>query len=104
VLVKAILEEITVYWMSLAWILKGVMEVMRVFFYRFIWSRKKEKKKLCFGFVEEASPTKSKGRREPKEPISLFQIHIRKNKLEVNPRNRDVGTYCENQKYYGGMD
>jgi len=36
VLVKSVLEEIPVYWMSLAWIVKGILEKAR---------------KLCFKFL-----------------------------------------------------
>ena len=40
VLVKLVLEAIPVYWMSLAWIPKGIMEVARIICFMFLWSGK----------------------------------------------------------------
>ena len=42
VLVKAVLEAIPVYWMSLTWIPKGILESIRRICFRFLWSGKKE--------------------------------------------------------------
>jgi len=42
VLVKAVLEAIPVYWMSLSWIPKGTLELIRRIFFRFLWSGMKE--------------------------------------------------------------
>ena len=42
VLVKAVLEAISVYWMSLSWIPKGILERIRRICFRFLWSGKKE--------------------------------------------------------------
>jgi len=42
VLVKAVLEAIPVYWMSLAWIPKGTLEAVRKICFRFLWSGKSD--------------------------------------------------------------
>ena len=42
VLVKAVLEAILVYWMSLSWIPKGILERIRRICFKFLWSGKKE--------------------------------------------------------------
>jgi hypothetical protein len=42
VLVKSVLEAIPVYWMSLSWIPKGILEAARKLTFRFLWSGKKE--------------------------------------------------------------
>jgi hypothetical protein len=42
VLVKSMLESIPVYWMSLSWIPKGILEAARKLTFRFLWSGKKE--------------------------------------------------------------
>jgi len=42
VLVKSVLEAIPVYWMSLAWIPKGILESIRRICFRFLWSGKKD--------------------------------------------------------------
>jgi len=47
VLVKSVLEAIPVYWMSLSWIPKGILEKIRRLCFRFLWSGKK---------VEEVTP------------------------------------------------
>lgn len=44
VLVKAVLEVLPVYWMSLSWIQKGILEVIRRLCCRFIWSECKDRK------------------------------------------------------------
>jgi len=41
-LVKSVLEAIPVYWLSLAWIPKGILETIRRICFRFLWSGKKE--------------------------------------------------------------
>ena len=41
VLVKAVLEAIPVFWMSLSWIPKGILERIRKVCFRFLWSGKK---------------------------------------------------------------
>jgi len=42
VLVKSVLEAIPVYWMSLSWIPKGVIEAYRRLCFKFLWSGKKD--------------------------------------------------------------
>jgi hypothetical protein len=42
VLVKSVLEAIPVYWMSLSWIPKGILEAARKLTSKFLWSGKKE--------------------------------------------------------------
>ena len=42
ILVKAVLEAIPVYWMSLSWIPNGVLEKARQICLHFLWSGKKE--------------------------------------------------------------
>jgi len=42
VLVKSVLEAIHVYWMSLSWIPKGILEATRKLTFKFLWSGKKE--------------------------------------------------------------
>jgi len=42
VLVKSVLEAIPVYWMSLSWIPKGILEATRKLSSKFLWSGKKE--------------------------------------------------------------
>jgi hypothetical protein len=46
VLVKVVLEAIPVFWMSMAWIPKGVLEVIRKLCYRYIWSGDNGKKRV----------------------------------------------------------
>lgn len=41
-LVKSVLEAVPVYWMSLSWIPKGILEAARRIFFRFLWSGKKD--------------------------------------------------------------
>ena len=41
-MVKAVLEAIPVYWMSLAWIPKGILESIRRIWFWFLWSGKKD--------------------------------------------------------------
>lgn len=41
-LVKSILEAIPVYWMSITWIPKGVLENLRRIYFIFLWQGKKE--------------------------------------------------------------
>jgi hypothetical protein len=42
VLEKYVLEAIPVYWMSLAWIPKGVLEIARKLYFKFIWAGTKD--------------------------------------------------------------
>lgn len=42
VLVKSVLKAILVYWMSLSWIRKGILEEARKLTSKFLWSGKKE--------------------------------------------------------------
>jgi hypothetical protein len=44
VLVKSVLEAILVYWMSLAWIPKGILEKMRKLCFTYLWQGNKDKK------------------------------------------------------------
>jgi len=39
---EAVLEAIPVYWMSLSWIPKGMLEQIRRICFRFLWSGKKD--------------------------------------------------------------
>ena len=41
-MVKTFLESIHVYWMSLAWIPKGILEAERRIYFRFLWSGKQD--------------------------------------------------------------
>ena len=41
-MVKTMLESIIVYWMSLSWILKGILEAAHRVYFIFLWSGKKE--------------------------------------------------------------
>jgi len=43
VLVKSLLEEISVCWMSLAWIPKGVLDKIQRIFFNFLWVRSQDK-------------------------------------------------------------
>jgi hypothetical protein len=58
VLVKVVLEAIPVYWMSLAWIPKGVLELIRILCYRFIWLGDQVKKCIALGFLEKNCSSK----------------------------------------------
>jgi hypothetical protein len=40
ILVKSVLEAIPVYWISLSWIPKGILEAARKIYFRFLWSGK----------------------------------------------------------------
>jgi hypothetical protein len=42
VLEKYVLESIPLYWMSLAWIPKGVLEIARKIYFKFIWVGSKD--------------------------------------------------------------
>jgi hypothetical protein len=46
VLVKVVLEVIPVYWMSLAWIPKGILEKVRRLCFSYLWQGNKDKKVL----------------------------------------------------------
>ena len=39
-LVKSVLEAVPVYWLSLSWIPKGILEAARRIYFRFLWSGK----------------------------------------------------------------
>ena len=39
-LVKSVLEAVPVYWLSLSWIPKGILEAARRICFRFLWSGK----------------------------------------------------------------
>ena len=42
VLVKSVLVAIPIYWMSLSWIPKGILEAAKKLTFKFLWSGKKE--------------------------------------------------------------
>jgi hypothetical protein len=42
ILVKFVLEEIPVYWLSMAWIPKGTLDKIRKLWFKFIWGGQKE--------------------------------------------------------------
>jgi len=46
VLIKSVLEAIPIYWMSLAWIPKGILEKARRLCFSYLWSGNKETRKM----------------------------------------------------------
>jgi hypothetical protein len=42
VMEKSVFEAIPIYWMSLAWIPKGVLEIARKIYFKFIWAGTKD--------------------------------------------------------------
>jgi hypothetical protein len=62
VLVKANLEAIPVYWISLALVPKGVLETIRKLCYKFIWFGYQKKKGLLLDSCEKMALPKSFGR------------------------------------------
>jgi hypothetical protein len=61
VLVKAVLEAIPVYWMSLAWIPKGILEKMRKMCFLYLWQGHKDKKVLPWVRWDRIATPKSLG-------------------------------------------
>jgi len=61
VLVKSVLEAIPVYWMSLVWIPKGILESYRKACFRFLWSGKKESQVTPWVKWEKIARPKEKG-------------------------------------------
>jgi len=61
VLVKSVLEAIPVYWMSLSWIPKGILESYRKVCFRFLWSGKKESQVTPWVRWEKIAQPKEKG-------------------------------------------
>jgi hypothetical protein len=61
-LLKSILEVIPMFWHSMLYIPKGVLEKIRKTRFKFLWSRKNEKRENSISQMEDYSPTKGKGR------------------------------------------
>jgi hypothetical protein len=62
VLVKEILKAIPVYWISLAWVPKGILEKIRKLCYQFIWSGDNKKKCLVLASWKKlAAPKENVG-------------------------------------------
>jgi hypothetical protein len=61
VLVKAVLEAILVYWMSLAWIPKGILEKMRKLCFLYLWQGNKDKKVLPWVRWDQIATPKALG-------------------------------------------
>jgi hypothetical protein len=61
VLIKLVLEEISVYWMSLSWIPKGILEKERKICFSYPWRGNKEKKVLPWVWWERIVVLKDLG-------------------------------------------
>jgi hypothetical protein len=61
ILVKSVLEDIPIYWVSLDFILKGVLEMIRRINFRFLWSRDSKKKGDSLGKMEKYYISKRDG-------------------------------------------
>jgi hypothetical protein len=60
-LLKSVLEAIPMYWMSLTWIPKGVLEEIRSLSYRFLWFGSREKKGFSSAKLEKLTMPKALG-------------------------------------------
>jgi hypothetical protein len=72
-LTKSVLEAIPIYWMSLAWIPKGVMEKIRRTCSRFIWSGSEDKYTQPWTKWEMYCDAKSIGRLGTQKYFSVLQ-------------------------------
>jgi len=61
VLVKVVLKSILVYWMSLKWIPKGILDKIRQQCFRFIWFGEVRKKKMVLASWKRIVVPKSLG-------------------------------------------
>lgn len=61
VLVKVVVEAILVFWISLSWIPRGVLEAIRRLCYRFIWSSYKDRKGIPLVSWRELAVPKAHG-------------------------------------------
>ena len=60
-LIKAVLEAISVYWMSLAWIPKGILKRIQQICCRFLWRGQNSGKTLAWVSWDEIAKTKKLG-------------------------------------------
>jgi hypothetical protein len=60
-LVKAVLESIPVYWLSLAKIPKSILNIIRRRIFSFMWCRKKEKEGIHLISSDKIDKTKNLG-------------------------------------------
>ena len=61
VLIKSVLEAIPVYWMSLSWIPKGILEKVRKMSFYYLWSGKKENQVMPWVRWERIAKSKALG-------------------------------------------
>jgi hypothetical protein len=87
VLIKSILKGIPMYWLSLAWVSKGVLETIRKIVYKFIWSRDKKKERCGVELMENVGISKILWRMGPQNSLSLFKGSCCKKCVEANSRN-----------------
>jgi hypothetical protein len=73
-LTKEVLEAIPVYWMSLAWIPKGILEKIRKICSRFIWSGSRRKNHSTLGKMGPHSKTKGSRRVGSQKQILVLKI------------------------------
>jgi hypothetical protein len=79
VLVKIVLEAIPVFWMSMAWIPKGVLEVIRKLCYRYIWSGDNEKRGFSLASWKKLAIPKENGGWGLKNPFLFSKALATKN-------------------------
>ena len=61
VLVKAVLEAMTIYWMALTWIPRGILDKIKRICFNFLWSGKQEKRVIPWARWECVALPKSLG-------------------------------------------
>ena len=60
-MVKVVLKAMSVYWMALTWIPRGILEKNRKICFSFLWSSLKEKKMMTWARWEHIALPKSIG-------------------------------------------
>jgi hypothetical protein len=79
VLVKAVFEAIPVYWISLAWVPKGVLETIRKLCYKFIWYGDQKNKGLVLASWKKLALPKAFGGWGLKNPFLFSKALAAKN-------------------------
>jgi hypothetical protein len=72
------LEAIPIYWISLAWVLKCVMEVIRRLLYQFIWVGDQKKKGIVYALWKKLVVPKINGGWGLKNPFLFSKVLVAK--------------------------
>jgi hypothetical protein len=90
VLIKTVLEAIPVYWMSLSWIPKGILEKERRMSFSYLWRGKSEKPSVALGTLGENCETQGLGWLGIKKHFSLLKSPGGQISLATNFDNKSV--------------